>query len=343
VGPGDDSFRDVDAWLASVSGTTIGAARGVAKVAARVLEQAVVQDALRSGSLSTAQAELVTTATAADPDAGARLVEVAKCSGVKGLRVECDRVIAAAASREQEQATAERVYGERSVRHSARADGSGAITITGPVDRTAAVMAALEPFERAIFEDHRRAGVKEHADAVAFDALVALANGAVSPSAAGKRAATPAVLHVHVSAGALARGHTEPGELCEIAGAGPIPVGTAYRLASNSIVRALVIDGTDVTRVVHLGRSIPAAVRTAVETRDRVCVIEGCEVDRHLEIDHNVPYAQGGATSLPNLGRVCGHHHDLKTRRDLRRLGPPGRQRLVDRVEFEAALAMAVA
>src|SRR6476469_3393818 len=71
VGPGDDSFRDVDAWLASVSGTTIGAARGVTKVAARVVEQAVVQDAVRSGSLSTVQAELVTTAVAADPEAGA--------------------------------------------------------------------------------------------------------------------------------------------------------------------------------------------------------------------------------------------------------------------------------
>ena len=34
-GPGDDSFRDVDAWLASVSGTTLGAARATTKAATR--------------------------------------------------------------------------------------------------------------------------------------------------------------------------------------------------------------------------------------------------------------------------------------------------------------------
>ena len=42
AGPGDDSFRDVDAWLASVSGTTVGAARAATKAGKRVLEQPVV-------------------------------------------------------------------------------------------------------------------------------------------------------------------------------------------------------------------------------------------------------------------------------------------------------------
>jgi 5-methylcytosine-specific restriction endonuclease McrA len=88
---------------------------------------------------------------------------------------------------------------------------------------------------------------------------------------------------------------------------------------------------------VHLGRSIPTTLRTAVETKHRTCMIAGCDVDRHLEIDHNIPYAQGGPTTLENLGPLCHHHHDHKTRRDLRRLGPPGRQRLVSREEYEQA------
>ena len=150
-----------------------------------------------------------------------------------------------------------------------------------------------------------------------------------------------ATIHLHVSQEAFERGHTEAGEICEIDGAGPIPVSTAHRLASDAIVKALVAHGADVTRVVHLGRSIPAALRTAIETRDRVCVIEGCEVDRHLEIDHNLPYAQGGPTSVENLGRVCTYHHDQKSRRDLRRHGPPGRQRLLDRVAYDATLTRA--
>ena len=64
-------------------------------------------------------------------------------------------------------------------------------------------------------------------------------------------------------------------------------------------------------------------------------MIGGCEVERHLEIDHNIPVAAGGPTELANLGSLCHHHHDRKTRYDLRRIGPVGRQRLVTREEYE--------
>ena len=342
AGPGDDSFRDVDAWLASVSGTTVGAARAATKAGRRVLEQPVVASAVRAGRLSGVQAELVTTAVAADGRAAGRLVELASHAGVKGLRTECDRVIAAAASRAQEQGTADLIHSERSLRHSVRG-GSGTITMTGPVDRTAAVMAALEPFEQAIFTDNRKRATPEHADATAFDAMVELAATARSRGPHATREGRPlATLHLHVSDDAYRRGYTRPGEICEITGAGPVPVGTARRLSSDAIVKALVVKGTDVTRVVSLGRSIPAALAIGIRTERRTCVIEGCEVDRHLELDHNVPFAEGGETSRENIDPLCSHHHDLKTRHDLRRLGPPGRQRLVSVSEYEAALTRAV-
>jgi hypothetical protein len=63
-------------------------------------------------------------------------------------------------------------------------------------------------------------------------------------------------------------------------------------------------------------------------------VIEGCEFERHLQIDHNIPVAAGGLTSRANLGRICHHHHSVKTVRDLRRIGPLGRQQLVTKEEF---------
>ena len=221
AGPGDDSFRDVDAWLASVSGTTVGAARATTKAAARALAQPAVEAAVRSGALSGVQAEMVTTAVAADGDAAGRLVELASHAGVKGLRVECDRVIAAASSRAQEQATAELVHSERALRHSTRG-GVGTITMTGPADRTAAVMAALEPFEQAIFVDNRKRKTPEHAEATAFDAMVELAAAASSRGPHATREGRPlATLHLHVSDDAFRRGYTQPGEVCEIEGAGP--------------------------------------------------------------------------------------------------------------------------
>ncbi len=335
---GDGSFRDLPSWLASVGGSTVGAARATSETARRLRELPATTETLRSGALSPAQADAVSGAAQADPSAELELLDQARTSGVKGLRIECDRVIAAATAHEEEIERYERIRADRTLRHRKLADGSGCIDIRGPLDRTALVMAALEPFERTLFEEHRASGRPEHPDATAFDALGRLCASSSSAADAGvpTSGSRPlAMVVVHVSKAAYERGWTGSGERCEIQGAGPVPVAVARRLASDSILRSLVVDGTDVTRVSHLGRTIPARLRTAVEVRDRVCVVGGCEVERHLEIDHNIPVAAGGRTELGNLGRVCHHHHDLKTRGDLRRIGPLGRQRLVTRGEYE--------
>jgi hypothetical protein len=117
AGPGDDSFRDVDAWLASVSGTTVGAARAVTATAARLNRQDGVAEAVRTGALSSAQAELVSAAVQAAPHAQTRLIETAGVAGVKGLRAECDRVTAAALSAQLEADRAEHIHAHRTLRH----------------------------------------------------------------------------------------------------------------------------------------------------------------------------------------------------------------------------------
>jgi Domain of unknown function (DUF222) len=121
------------------------------------------------------------------------------------------------------------------------------------------------------------------------------------------------MVHVRVDHAALLRGNTEPGEICEIPGIGPIPVSVARELAGDSILSVLVTDGVDVTSVAHAGRTIPASVRRALLERDQVCVVPGCEVSDGLEIDHILPYGEGGATTLGNLARLCRWHHYLKT------------------------------
>jgi hypothetical protein len=344
AGPGDDAFRDVDAWLASLSGTSVAAARGVVETARRVQQLPATAEALRAGSLSPTQASSVTSAAAVDPKAEHRLLAVAASSGVKGLRSECDRVVAAAASRQQEQDAYDRIRSQRALRVRSLPDGSRQLEARGPGDRIAQILAALEPYERDLFETAQTTKQVEHPEATAFDALVALAEHSARGSATDeteptrerKKGGRPlAMVVLHVSQTAYERGWTERGGLCEIEGVGPVPVGVAHRLASDCIMKAVVTDGVDITRVAHLGRSTPAHLRTGVETRDRVCVIAGCEVDRHLEIDHNIPHAIGGPASMENLARPCHYHHDLKTRHDLRRVGPLGQQRLVTKEEFE--------
>ena len=96
-------------------------------------------------------------------------------------------------------------------------------------------------------------------------------------------------------------------------GAGPVSVDWVATLLSDAAVAALEVDDGEVLKVAHLGRGIPARVRTALAERDPVCVVPGCGVDNDLEIDHIRPVAQGGRSELANLCRLCRFHHYLKT------------------------------
>jgi hypothetical protein len=197
----------------------------------------------------------------------------------------------------------------------------------GPADATARVMAALQPYERELFRASRDAGRRERSDALAFDALVALTS-----TAGGERGGEAGcAVVVRVDHAAFRRGRTEAGEVCEVAGVGPIPVTVADRLSDDAILKALIVDGEDVRAVAHLGRTIPAKLRTAVEEMFPECAIEGCHVNRHLEIDHNVPISEGGPTTLWNLRRLCAHHHEYKHAHNLRLGGEGTRQRFVPR------------
>ena len=319
---GAGAHRDAAAWLASVSGATVGAARATLETSARLAELPATEAALRSGALSNVQVEAIAGAASLDPDAEAALLESAAHDGVRGLRNECERVKAAADVDAAERY--DRVRTARSLRHFVSADGAGCIEIRGPLDATSRVMAAIRPYERRLFEAARTDGRRERADALAFDALVALAG---APK--GSRARVQTVHHIRVDRAALVRGATEPGELCEIPGMGPIPVHVASRLLDDAFVKAILADGTDVLAVSHMGRMIPAALRTAIEEMYPECVREGCHVTEHLEVDHNLPVEHGGPTAKWNLGRLCPHDHDYKHRHDLRLVGEGTRQRFV--------------
>jgi hypothetical protein len=121
------------------------------------------------------------------------------------------------------------------------------------------------------------------------------------------------VINIRIDIDALKRGHTENGEICEIAGVGPIPVATATEYLGEAFLKLLVVDGVDIKTVAHMGRHIPAPLRTAVEERDRVCQVPTCDMTIGLEIDHIKPFSEGGPASLENLVRLCKRHHLQKT------------------------------
>jgi len=105
-----------------------------------------------------------------------------------------------------------------------------------------------------------------------------------------------------------------------------VPVSTVRGMLSEAFVKLLVTDGVDVLTVCHVGRGVPAHVRSALEERDPTCVVPGCDVAMGLEIDHwQTAYADGGPTTLANLARLCHFHHAMKTYRGFELGGGPGK------------------
>jgi len=323
-------FGDAATWLASVSKSPLGAARATLDTADRLTDLPATEAALRSGRLSASQANDLTAAATADPNAEQALLESAELDGPKTFKDRCVRVMAAA--RRDEMAVYERIRRARGVRHWQDADGTGRIDVRGPVDATARIMKHLEPYEKEIFDAVRKSGAEyERSGAYAFDALVAMADASMGERAPAMRSETSLVVRIDLDA---LRGWTEPGEVCEIVGAGPIPVPVALRMAKDAFLKAVVTDGVDVHSVVHLGRKPTAVLETALAELYGQCVKEGCDATTNLETDHNQPWSEGGETRLSNLNPTCKYDHREKHRKNLRFEGRGTRKRLVPAKEW---------
>src|SRR5262249_14726245 len=159
------------------------------------------------------------------------LLTCASRNGVRGLKTEAARVEAAASTDQDERYASCRA--RRYLRHRALSDVEGVLEMRGPIDRTAAVMAALEPYEHDQFGQARRARRPEVPEAVAVDAMVRLAGDAAAGRFAEAPARAPATIVFRVDKTAFDRGRSESGEVCEVPGVGPVPVTVARRMASD--------------------------------------------------------------------------------------------------------------
>jgi hypothetical protein len=309
-----EGFRSAAEQLASLGGTTIGAARDALAVSSAVRSLPSTEAAVRAGSLSSAQASAVASAAASDPASEARLLEQAETSSLAELREECLRTKANADP--DRDTTYRRIHEQRRLRTWTDAEGAWNLVARGTPDAGAAVIAALEPLIDERFTKAREGGEREPREAYAFDALVGLAAqpiGAAGPDRASTKRQNPRFLSLlRVDLTALTRGRTAADETCELSGLGPIPVSRARELLGVSTLRLVITKGVDVANVTHLGRGPSAAQRIALLWSSPTCTVEGCTRTR-VEIDHRVPWADDPRTRLDNLDPLCSHHHDRKT------------------------------
>jgi hypothetical protein len=139
-----------------------------------------------------------------------------------------------------------------------------------------------------------------------------------TPAKTGRRkklAGSPLRVMIRVDLEALLRGAPLDGELCEIAGYGPVPVSVVEDLIAteNPFLIGILTKGQALTGVYHHGRHPNAYQRSALDFLHPTCAVAGCPSRAGLQYDHRHDYAKTEITAFDLLDRLCRHHHNLKT------------------------------
>lgn len=141
------------------------------------------------------------------------------------------------------------------------------------------------------------------------DALARVAESYLEHASATGGTADRFQVVVHVDAETLkdrtaGRCHVEDGPV--------LPVETVRRVTCDaSLVRIVETEQGEPLDVGRKTRSIPAAIRRALNARDPGCCFPGCTYTRWLDAHHIEHWADGGETKLSNLVNLCRGHHRL--------------------------------
>jgi hypothetical protein len=168
--------------------------------------------------------------------------------------------------------------------------------------------------QRARRDVQQSGGERERFEAYAADALAAMATGE------GPARSARVDLVIVCDVFAWRRGHTHPGEVCQVIGGGPVPVELTHELGKDAFLKAVLHDGVALHTIKHFGRHFPAELRTALGLGP-VQAFTGAQCGEcgsrfGLEYDHINPVTNQGETSLSNVQALCWDDHQAKTERD---------------------------
>ena len=313
-----DGHRSAAHWLASSTGVSVGGGARSLQMARELEALPDTAEAFRAGELSEAQAGEIAAAATLDPSAEARLLDSRAQLLVSRSARSCRE--ASVRAEHDGRCAARRLHEGRAAYAWTDRDGSYRLNVPLAPDEGARLDSALQTATDEIFPAARRAGHREPRAAYMADAIMALlAHGP----------AKPIEVRLDADHAAILRGYVEPGERCEIAGIGPIPVTIARALLNDARITVLGRQGSDISTISSPDRTIPATLRRWLEPTYPVCGAEGCDCSERLEIDHIIPVEDHGPTDEINCWRICPHHHKLKTYYGWKVEGPLGARRLV--------------
>ncbi|MGE0402091.1 MAG: DUF222 domain-containing protein [Kofleriaceae bacterium] len=321
-------------WLSWRVGWSMGTAREHLRVARRLAELPLIDEALRRGAVSYCKVRAIT--RVATPANEATLLEDARYATGSQLERICRKYAAVVrASKEPEESyDRERRY----VRRMDLDDGMVKVEALLHPEEAAMVWAALEAVARAKKEssESSRADVtRPNSDetfgadvaraaqsaptsrippredaARRFDRADALVTIARDVLRGGRVQAVPTELIVTVAAETLTNPLTAPDPFAVTSDGTCVSAETARRLACDCGIVHMVEDHHGTTLSVgRKTRSIPVSIKRAMLKRDKTCRFPGCSNRIFIEGHHIQHWANGGETCLDNVLGMCSHHH----------------------------------
>ena len=302
-------FGSCAAWLTWRVGLDRGAARERVRVARALGTLPLLAQALARGELSYSKVRALT--RVATPEAEKRLLAVGRAGTaehveriVRGWR-RVDRIAEARESTRRHRSRALHMYQDEDgmvVFRGRLAPEVGAVLVRA----LAAARETLYQRTRATHDDdvpeETPTMAQQQADALALVAETALHHG-IDPGTPGER--YQVVVHVDVP---VLADPDAPGQSVLEDGT-HVPAETSRRLACDAtrVVMQHDVNGR-VTEVGARTRTIPPALRRALQHRDRGCRFPGCA--RAFGQGHHIRHwAHGGPTTLSNLALLCRRHH----------------------------------
>jgi hypothetical protein len=299
-------------WLNWKCGLDIGAAREKVRVAHALAKLPRISAAMANGTLSYAKVRAVT--RVACPETEEILLSVAlhgTAHHVETLVRQFRRV------REVDELAREaRQHANRRLTYSYDVDGSLIVKAQLPAETGALLLCALEaaladlplPDTNIVDVAAETSGEKlPPLSARRADALGILAESFLKHGAEALNGGERHHIVIHVDEATLKA--RESGR-CEIDEGPAIPIESARRMSCDaSTVRIMEVERGEPLDVGRKTRTIPPALRRALNSRDRGCVFPGCTHKRYVDGHHIHHWSEGGETKLSNLVTLCRFHH----------------------------------
>ena len=318
-----DGIKSCAHWLNWKCGLNLGAARERVRVARALKDLPQTCEAFRQGRVSYSKVRAIT--RVATPRNEDMLLYIA----FNGTAWHVERAVSVWRREKRLQALQ-----QENERHAMRElswyyDDEGFLVMQGRFspEQGAVIRQAVEAAAEQLFQERKNvsAQTSEYGQSPApelpphpiatrrADALARLAEGWLSGSgcANGDRF----VVNVHTDLDTLKA--DGPGAEAEIEDNGDISAETCRRLACDAGVvhwldrQADPLAGAEPLSVGRKTRTVPPAIRRALQRRDRGCRFPGCTCTRFVDAHHIHHWADGGATDFHNLVLLCRHHHRL--------------------------------